>query len=659
MAKNRSRAATLDYGRVAARFPLARTPRGTVIIIGLLLWLGLVFAYAGPMAASAVYCLIVDGGTVVLWAASAFGIGSILLPIFHRRDVTRSMVSLEFATATALGLGVISLLVLALGLAGWLNQWTAILLLALGLPGLGMKLARISRSTEGVRQGLSEPAGWAWLALLAAPLIAVMTVGGMMPPYVLWNPQEPHGYDVVEYHLQIPREWFEAGRIGPLQHNVFSFLPFNVEMHYLLAMHLRGGPWAGMYTAQFMHGAFILLTVLAVGAIAKALWVAESSKSRPRPAVVAVLAMASTPLLWQLGAIAYDEGGFLLYGILAIGWAILAVRPSEGRMRRLALAGVMAGLACGAKLTAVPEVLVAAALITGVLLIALRQNWNRAIVGVAIFGLCGSICFAPWLIRTWAWAGNPVFPELPQLGHGYFSPSQVERWRHAHAARPDQQSIVPRLKAGWVEVLGNWQYGFLLIPLALLAVAVNWRDPDVWFPGAMLFLLALFWLSFTHLQGRFFVLAVPVCALLVTKLPPRAALAAMAVQAVGAIVLLNVQFLTAPRLLVMHEALGIEDLSWLTPSVVKSAPPNATLSLVGDARAFVYQRPMAKLTYKTVFDADTSAGDVIAAWAGPSREGQWLLIDPVELERFAKTYPPFPPLPADVTAHTEPYVVRR
>src|SRR5208337_2754538 len=95
----------------------------------------------------------------------------------------------------------------------------------------------------------------------------VVTLAACFPPGILWG-DEPNGYDVVEYHLQVPREWFEAGRILPLHHNVFSFFPFNVEMHYLLAMFLHDGPWAGMYLAQMMHVGFCLMAAWAVFALA-------------------------------------------------------------------------------------------------------------------------------------------------------------------------------------------------------------------------------------------------------------------------------------------------------------------------------------------------------------------------------------------------------
>ena len=51
-------------------------------------------------------------------------------------------------------------------------------------------------------------------------------------------------------------------------------------------------------------------------------------------------------MLTQLGAIAYVEGGFLFFGVLSIGWTLIALREPENRLRRFALAGAMAGFAC-------------------------------------------------------------------------------------------------------------------------------------------------------------------------------------------------------------------------------------------------------------------------------------------------------------------------
>jgi hypothetical protein len=585
-------------------------------------------------------------------------------------------------TAIALGMGVVSLCTLGLGLAGMLTRATAFGLLALGILAGILAILLHSRRRKAAREDDNHDehvsawwrghAGWAWAGLVVAPWLALAVVGTMMVPGLLWKPGEPHGYDVVEYHLQVPREWYEAGRIMPLHHNVFSYFPFNVEMHYLLAMHLRGGPWAGMYLAQMMHGLFFVLAVVAICGFAN-----RSTKPTRAPGsgavhrmispLVAVVALASTPWVPQLGAIAYDEGGFVLFGLLAIGWALRALRDPDQPLRSFALSGGFAGLACGAKLTAVPEVLLAVPLAAAVVLFRrggrIAPQTRHWVAGPVLCGIVGLLVFSPWLIRTAAWShGNPVYPELTSvLGRGDFDDAQIQRWHNAHSARADQRSLPARLHAGWTEVIANWQFAYLLIPAALAGIVVTFGDPQTRFLALVLLALAIVWLFFTHLQGRFFILAAPVCALLFARLPTRAALPIVLAQAVLTIVLLNQHLLAR----IVPEALGMEDLGPFThlsflPAGQEQQTQNAPLALVGDERPFVYQRPMSLLTYRTVFDVKGDRGDVIEAFAGAKPTGpQWLLISPDELQRFSRTYQPFPPVPPQVAAHQQPYLIAR
>ena len=298
---------------------------------------------------------------------------------------------MRFVSSIALGLGTISLLTLGLGLAGLLHHGSAVAIICVGIAlALTLALKQKTRLSEWLGWA-KQPAGWDWLWIAACPFAAIAVVGAMFPAGLLWRGGDPSFYDVVEYHLQVPREWFEAGRIIPLSHNVFSFFPFNVEMHYLLAMHLCGGPWAAMFLAQLMHLAFLALFVVAVYAFAleATLWhvhpVRAEGMERKKdlvsrdflgttqptragspchggglgklPAITAALAVGTVPWVIQLAPVAYDEGGFLLFGTLAIAWVCRAIWDDLHRTRRLVIAGVFAGFACGAKLTAVPEVL--------------------------------------------------------------------------------------------------------------------------------------------------------------------------------------------------------------------------------------------------------------------------------------------------------------
>jgi hypothetical protein len=345
-----------------------------------------------------------------------------------------------------------------------------------------------------------------------------------------------------------------------------------------------------------------------------------------------------------------------------------ATIDSENRIRRFALAGLMAGFACGCKLTAVPEILVGIAAISAVVAVAMRilqkeQNpipWR----GLALFAFCGLLTFLPWLARNAVWARNPVFPEAAGLlGHGGFSDAQVERWRRAHSPQPAQQSARARAAAFGEQVLGDWQFGYEFLPMVLIASALTIRRPQTWFLAGLLLLLLIVWLGFTHLQGRFFILALPIGALLLVEVQWRGVRASsgamiaiglpVAVQAIVGAANLYAELL--PHLygnIPIVALLGDEDMSWARPAALDSIPSSSPIILVGDAKAFwFYQIPMSRLRYKTVFDVDAPPGaNLIDAWAGqPStRNGGWLVIDPAELNRMVRTYQPLPPVPREI-----------
>ncbi len=655
--------------------------RGALILLFAVLSIGGALVYAGSSALLVVYRFISDGVWLILWLSAAFALGNAavrwgFLPKDESETETAEnpgMPLLIGVTSIALGLGLLGLVVLGLGLAGWLNRFTAICIL---LAAVSLGIFRWRSSANWIyrefRAGLRMAPEIEWLWLFVAPFLSIALIGAMLPPGILWThfrDGEPHGYDVVEYHLQVPREWYEAARIMPLHHNVFSFFPFNVEMHYLLAMHLQGGPWAGMYLAQLMHLAFVAQSVLAVYAIA-------ARVAGKTSAIIAALAAATVPWVTQLGAIAYDEGGFLLFGTLAVGWALLAVVESHAVKRRFALAGAMAGLACGVKLTAVPEVLISVALAAGIF-ICFRSPGERDEIrpnrfgSIGLFLLLGVIFFGPWLARNMAWAGNPVFPEATHLlGRGHFSPVQQERWERAHAPRADQRNLWARFDELWRQVLCSWQYGYLIFPLSLVGIVSGYRSPVTWFLSLMLIFLLVFWIGFTHLEGRFFILAVPICALLVARIDWRPAVPV----GIGLVLLAAVIGWTtlhrgilayldggpgAPMQMGMNSFLGVETF-WPMQELNEKIPADATVVLVGDARSFWYPFPMTQLRYRTVFDLDVRDGsDPVRAWEGtkPLPGNTWLEVDSAELRRFHNTYWGVP-APPDWLDNRAPFVVR-
>jgi len=410
--------------------------------------------------------------------------------------------------------------------------------------------------------------------IVAMPFLGMAIVGACLMPGVLWRPDDPHPYDVLVYHLQVPREWYELGRVVGLTHNVFSYFPFNTEMHFLAMMYLKGGPWKGMYAAQFLNVVFAALTVLTIYGSVRKLRPDASLAN----AIVAGVLTAGIPWIVMPACVAYVEPYMVLMTALSVHWALVGMsrgsplhaiaqghtespRSTFGeRFSPWALAGVFAGFAAGAKFTAVAMVLVglpAACGVVGVLagfvgrlsgstdaLVGSvfarpkraasppaklvndgsgeagempRIHYGRnIIIGCVIFFVSGLAALSPWLIRNQIWAGNPVFPlAMRVLGARDFDETQIVRFERAHAATDVQKSLSAKVQAVVHEIQWSWKYGFALWMLALAGWVISARRAEAWALGILTLLMLFTWMFATHLMSRFLVTSIPPAMLLI------------------------------------------------------------------------------------------------------------------------------------------------
>ncbi len=600
------------------------------------------------------YRMLTDGVLCALWLASAFGWGCFAIRGRWLNPVLRGV------SAIALGIGVLSLLVLGAGSVKLLYPATGWALVGVGAV-LAIVWVVVHRGNFAPASGQSgSRAGYA--SLVVVPLGAIVLMSAFVPPGLLWG-DEPNGYDVAEYHLELPREWFQRHSMVPTENNVFSHFPLLVETQYLLAMEMRGGPWAGMYLAQLMHVALCALAVLAVYGFAR--------EENPPAAMTAMLVMAGAPWVALVAPVAYNEGGMLLFGTLALGFGL---RAWHGRsvVGSLALAGVFAGFACSVKLTGVPMVLV---LVPAALWVSWPVGGRDArlremLVGTALFGVAAMVVFLPWLVRSYLATHNPVFPELSGiLGAGYFSPQQITRWEIAnHLPDAAHQTVAGRVWEFWHNILADVRWGFVVAPLAVFAsVTAIWRRVDTGVAYLLPYLvgLAVFWTLFTHTQSRFFILLAPVAALLVTQVRKRWAMGIVwgmvAVEVIVSTIYMSGRF--AERVVPVRNAggMGLEDFGKLLPEEVDRAlATSKPIALIGDAKAFYYPIDIRRLHYRTVFDVDVKPVEsVIEAWEPGNPKGAIEVVDPMELARLAKTYYGIPKLPADFPGPRDRIFIRK
>jgi hypothetical protein len=478
-------------------------------------------------------------------AMAGWAFTSVLMPspVLHPLDHSRAAPAEEppewttafrFVLSVALGAGFLSLGTLLLG---------ALSLLHHGIP-LVVPIAAAAIGFFPTLQSLRQfDRGWFLQRVSPRPLLlaacvplGLLLVAVTFPVGTLWL-GEGKGYDVMTYHLQLPREYVANGTTAPLGHNVYSFFPSNMEMLYTLLVSLTQGTFAtesvllAIYPAQLLHAC---ITVLAAIAVASAP-IRCSTLAR----LIAFTVVIGTPWSLVVGSLAYNDNMVLLYGALAVGVAL------GGRSwRNAVVVGILVGLAVGCKMTA--GVMIAAPVAALFLL-------QRRVLQVVVVAGLAALLYVPWGVRAMVathgpgqW-GNPVFPIAANtLGRGTWSQEQVDRWNRGHSPqgpkviKPDGtveqhpitlagrlHSLVHEtlLDSQWspgLSRMARWTQGpsraeppapiwagigllWLIVPVVL--VLGLWHRLG-WQLLIVLAMQVLAWLFFTHLQARFLLPAI-------------------------------------------------------------------------------------------------------------------------------------------------------
>lgn len=436
-------------------------------------------------------------------------------------------------TAYGLGLSALSLITLGLGLAGRLDRFVFVAIL---VGAIATELAL--RVFGPDRSGALPPAErrtprliMAACTALCLPMLLMILTGALSPPT---------DFDVREYHLQGPKEYFQNGQITFLAHNAYTSFPFLTEMLSLLGMVLTGDWYTGALVGKLILASFLPMTAAALIAAGRRLFT-------PRSGWLAALVFLTTPWVYRISIIAYAEGGLTFYLFLSVlALALFADRPSAPRAL---VVGLLAGSALACKYPALVSVVIPA-LLTVLWLSYRSENAESAgLPRAAVLFLAGvSITAGPWLVRNFADTGNPVYPLAWSIFGGEDWTAELnERWKAGHSP-PNYAATDLIRRVGDVAVTSNWQSAliFAFLPLALLS-----REHRRKTIAVLAFALCMFatWWLLTHRIDRFWVPVLPALALLaghgIASAPGRGTAAVLAVL-VGVCCLYNTVFSGAP-----------------------------------------------------------------------------------------------------------------
>ncbi|MCA9069087.1 MAG: hypothetical protein KDA84_09205, partial [Planctomycetaceae bacterium] len=455
-------------------------------------------------------------GMAIFIVAGAWGMGHLLSRWLVPRELLTSLERFVFSCGA--GLSVVSLMTLLCGLAGFLHRgfFGAVLGLSF-LVALGERLWSRYQSGKSLSKSnsSSQPLLWPVVVVgLLLPFLVMMVLGGVSPST---------DFDVKEYHFGGPKEFFLAGRVQFLPHNVYTSFPFLTEMLTLLGMVLRNDWLTGALVGKSVLMLFIPLTGLAILAAGRR-WFGNGA------GWLGMLIWLTTPWATRIAIIAYAEGGLTCYLFLAFFATLIAVqqfRGDQGQPGLFLLAGILAGSAMACKYTGLVSVVFPLA--AWVMFVVLRhkpqaaspmsrtQVWWRTL---GVFTLGVVVAIGPWLVKNWGETGNPVYPLAWSIFGGRDWNAELNaQWTKAHSPPHHHLSSLVVLEngaPGWiidVMAINDWLspllYGFA--PLVVWVPGFRRLSGKIWLYVAWLFFA---WWCFTHRLDRFWVPMLPLVALL-------------------------------------------------------------------------------------------------------------------------------------------------
>ena len=300
----------------------------------------------------------------------------------------------ELLLVTGLGLGVLSFLVLILGLVGLLYKWVFYGLSAVLFLVLFSDAAAVCRTAWTCRSAIRPP----------RPLVIYLAITLGLAFLVALTP--PVDWDGLFYHLTGPRLYIAHHRLVlgiDIPHLNFPSL---MEMLYLYGMLLKGD-----VAARLVHFWYALLLTGLVYLLAR-------RHLYPQATWPSVALFASMPMIPVLASWAYNDIALAFYQLAAV--YTLGNWFADRHRQWLMLSATMCGLAMGLKYTSFVCPLTLVVLI--VWRQAIRERARAGIVfgSLLLFSAAALLIASPWYVKNFFFTGNPFYPFAYEVFGGRF-----------------------------------------------------------------------------------------------------------------------------------------------------------------------------------------------------------------------------------------------
>lgn len=300
---------------------------------------------------------------------------------------------LRLVISTMLGYAVIALLFFGLA-AGHLLYAIVLRIIIIGVPVLRRRrvvaLARFLMTRFSLRQ---TP---------LIDLILITTICTLAGSSLLYALAPPVTYDALQYHLSTPQVYLQAHALVDIPYNLTSHYPPYLGIVYFISS-IFGSECAPQLLSWYTG----FLTAVLIYGFARRFGLTR------RVGLLAGVVFLSVPYIFILSSQVWVDLGVSLAVCCSLVLLLEWVEQQQSRL--VALAGILAGFALGAKYSAVVDLLALEVVLIVLLVSGPQRGWRNRGRILVIFNICTLSVCAPHLAWNELRTDNPVFPMLSGL----------------------------------------------------------------------------------------------------------------------------------------------------------------------------------------------------------------------------------------------------
>jgi hypothetical protein len=296
--------------------------------------------------------------------------------------------------ATALGFGIIATSILVLGLLSALSTltvWLVLIVLALlAYRSISEIPSLIRRACAQLSQHAEDRSLNRYGLAVFGIVTAFMILLAMAPP-VDW--------DSLMYHLQVPLEFLDEGRV--------HVPPDNLHVAFVGLVHMLYIPFLALQAPA----ATSLLSALMAVALGLAVFSFARRFLNTSAAPLSLALLWGTPSILLVAITPRVDVTLALFLFLSQYALFLALEEAEGGRRYFFLSAVLLGFGFGIKYQAGAYMLALAPLVIWAAFVR-RRDTTHALRSLVLYGFVVIAAALPWLLKNWMLFSAPLYPFL-------------------------------------------------------------------------------------------------------------------------------------------------------------------------------------------------------------------------------------------------------